>query len=105
MCIRDRSSNTAPLHGNPDAKFNDTLWFRNSEESGVETVEDLDHYVIVVDDGTDVTIYFDRDGDGSWTGDDEDHIVLEGMGFSPAGDGYNSLADLKSVVNIVVEVV
>ncbi|MCX7271669.1 MAG: hypothetical protein NTV19_00320 [Burkholderiales bacterium] len=62
----------------------------------------LDPFVHVVDDGTDVTIYFDWDGDESWTGDAEDSIVLRNMGIVPGSDGIDSLVELLGSINIQV---
>lgn len=53
--------------------------------------------------GTDVTIYFDRDGDESWTGDAEDSIVLRDMGITPGAAGIDSLVELKGSINIEVQ--
>ena len=62
----------------------------------------LDPFVHVVDDGTDVTIYFDWDGDESWTGDAEDSIVLRNMGVAPGADGIDSLVELQGSIGIQV---
>ena len=49
-----------------------------------------------------MTIWFDHDGDGSWTGDAEDSIVLRGLGITPGTDGINSLVELQGSINIQV---
>jgi hypothetical protein len=47
-------------------------------------------------------IYFDRDGDDSWTGDAEDLIILRDMGIEAGSDGISSLVELLSSINIQV---
>jgi hypothetical protein len=66
-------------------------------------VAQLDPFAHVVDNGTDVSIYFDWDHDGSWTGDGEDAIVLKGLGIAAGVNGINSLAELQSSMNVLVE--
>jgi hypothetical protein len=70
--------------------------------AGVDTAAELDAYVHVVDNGIDVSIYFEHDCDDSWTGDSEDMIVLKGMGIAPGAAGINSLVELQSSINIEV---
>jgi hypothetical protein len=84
-----------------DPEAGDILRF-NVDLGGVNTAAELDDYVFVVDDGTDVTIFFNRDGDGSWTGDAEDSIVLKGMGIAPGAAGIDSLVELSGSINILV---
>jgi Ca2+-binding RTX toxin-like protein len=79
----------------------DTLRFE-VEDPEVNSVDELDAYVFVIDDGTDVTIFFNRDGDDSWTGDAEDAIILRGTGIAPGSDGISSLTELLSSINIEV---
>jgi len=69
---------------------------------GIDTVAELDPYVHVVDNGSDVTIYFEHDCDDSWTGDAEDVIVLKGMGIVPGAAGIDSLVELQGSINIEV---
>jgi len=84
-----------------DPQWLDTLRFE-VEDPEIDTVEELDAYVFVIDDGTDVTIFFNRDGDDSWTGDAEDSIILRGTGIAPGSDGISSLTELLSSINIEV---
>lgn len=84
-----------------DPEFIDILYFDVADPT-ITSAADLDALVHVVDDGTDVTIWFDRDGDGSWTGDAEDSIILRNMGIEPGEDGISSLVELLSSINIQV---
>lgn len=47
-------------------------------------------------------IFFNRDGDDSWTGDAEDAIILRGTGIAPGSEGISSLTELLSSINIEV---
>ncbi|MBU6272182.1 MAG: hypothetical protein KGQ67_12820, partial [Betaproteobacteria bacterium] len=84
-----------------DPELIDILRFEVDNPS-ITSVAQLDPFVTVIDDGTDVTIWFDRDGDGSWTGDAEDSIVLRNMGITPGEDGIDSLVELQGSINIEV---
>ena len=84
-----------------DPELIDILRFEVDNPS-ITSAAQLDAYVTVVDDGTDVTIWFDHDGDGSWTGDAEDSIVLRNMGITPGADGIDSLVELQGSINIEV---
>jgi Ca2+-binding RTX toxin-like protein len=84
-----------------DPELIDILHF-NVNNPAVTTAALLDPFVKVVDNGADVTIWFDRDGDESWTGDAEDSIVLRGLGITPGAAGINSLVELQGSINIQV---
>jgi len=85
-----------------DPEYIDILYFEVNDPM-ITTVADLDAYVMVVDNGTDVMIYFDRDGgDRSWTGDAEDLIILRDMGIAPGAEGISSLVELMSSINIQI---
>jgi Ca2+-binding RTX toxin-like protein len=84
-----------------DPELIDILHF-NVDNAAITSAALLDPFVKVVDNGTDVTIWFDRDGDESWTGDAEDSIVLRGMGIAPGASGIDSLVELKGSINIEV---
>jgi Ca2+-binding RTX toxin-like protein len=83
-----------------DAESMDILVFDTG--GAVTSVADLEAYVHVIDNGSDVSIWFDRNGDGQWVGDYEDSIVLKGMGIAPNTDGIESLAELQNSINVLV---
>jgi hypothetical protein len=83
-----------------DAQGINTLVFDTG--GAVTALFGLEDYVHVIDNGNDVSIWFDRNGDGQWVGDFEDSIVLKGMGIAPNVNGIDSLAELQNVINVLV---
>ena len=85
-----------------DPELIDILRFE-VDNTAITTVAQLEQYVHVVDDGADVTIFFDWDADGNWTQDSEDSIVLQGLGITPGDDGISTLTELQSTsINIQI---
>jgi hypothetical protein len=82
--------------------YNDGLIFRVSGDDSVDTVAELDEYVIVQEEGDDVIIYFDRDGlDNDPRNPPEDKIILED--FATGTGEINSLLKLVQF-NVYVDV-